>query len=103
RLNAFTEIAVTKLDVLGAYEHIPFAVAYELDGKRTTDMPTTTVLERAKPVYENCEGWHMPLDGIADRAHLPAAAQSYLKKIEATVGAPVGMVGIGPERAATLL
>ena len=103
RLNAFTEIAVTKLDVLGAYKDIPFAVAYELDGKRTTDMPPTTVLERATPVYENCAGWHVPLDGIADRAHLPAAAQSYLKKIEATVGAPVGMVGIGPERAATLL
>jgi adenylosuccinate synthase len=103
RLNAFTEIAVTKLDVLGAYEDIPFGVAYELDGKRTTDMPPTAVLERAKPVYETCVGWHVPLDGVADRAHLPALARAYLEKIEATVGAPVGMVGIGPERSATLL
>jgi len=103
RLNAFTEIAVTKLDVLGAYKDIPFGVAYELDGKRTTDMPPTAVLERATPVYENCAGWHVPLDGVADRAHLPALARAYLAKIEATVGAPVGMVGIGPERSATLL
>ncbi len=46
------------------------------------------------PVYE---------DGVADRAHLPAAARAYLAKIEATVGAPIGMVGVGPERTATLL
>ena len=103
RLNAFTEIAVTKLDVLGAYETIPFCVAYQLDGRRTTDMPPTNVLERATPLYEKCAGWRVPLDGTADRAHLPSAAKAYLAKIEATVGAPVGMVGIGPERSATLL
>jgi adenylosuccinate synthase len=55
------------------------------------------------PVYENCSGWRAPLDGIRDRAHLPREAKAYLQKIEATVGAPVGMVGIGPERSATLL
>ena len=103
RLNAFTEIAVTKLDVLGAYENIPFCVAYLLDGARTTDMPPTQVLERAMPVYESCSGWRAPLEGIRDRAHLPREATAYLEKIEATVGAPVGMVGIGPERSATLL
>ncbi len=103
RLNAFTEIAVTKLDVLGAYETIPFCVAYQLDGRRTTDMPPTNVLERATPMYEKCAGWHTGLEGVADRAHLPPEAKAYLAKIEATVGAPVGMVGIGPERSATLL
>ena len=103
RLNAFTEIAVTKLDVLGAYKDIPFCVAYELDGMRTTDMPPTLMLERVTPVYEHCEGWSVTLDGVTDRAHLPAAARAYLAKIEQTVGAPIGMVGIGPERTATLL
>jgi len=103
RLNAFTELAVTKLDVLGAYPTIPFAVAYEVEGRRTTDMPPTRLLERATPVYETLAGWCAPLDGVADRAHLPAAAKAYLAKIEETVGARVGMVGIGPERGATLL
>jgi adenylosuccinate synthase len=103
RLNAFTEIAVTKLDVLGAYDEIPFCVAYELDGARTCDMPPTRILERARPIYEKCAGWRTSLDGVADRAHLPANARTYLSKIEQTVGAPIGMVGIGPERSATLL
>jgi adenylosuccinate synthase len=103
RLNAFTELAVTKLDVLGAYKEIPFCVSYDVDGATTTDMPPTAVLERAIPRYEKLAGWCDPLTGVADRAHLPEAARAYLSRIEATVGAPVGMVGIGPERSATLL
>jgi adenylosuccinate synthase len=103
RLNAFTELAVTKLDVLGAYREIPFCVAYRIDGKTTTDMPPTAVLERATPVYETSAGWFGALTGVSDRDHLPKAARDYLAKIEATVGAPIGMVGIGPERSATLL
>jgi adenylosuccinate synthase len=103
RLNAFTELAVTKLDVLGAYREIPFCVAYQLDGRKTTDMPPTAVLERASPVYETCAGWCGALTGVSDREHLPKPAREYLAKIESSVGAPIGMVGIGPERSATLL
>ena len=103
RLNAFTEIAVTKLDVLGGYTEIPFCTAYDLDGAVTTDMPPTLILERAVPRYERLPGWTEDLAGCGDRAALPASARAYLRRIEETVGAPIGMVGIGPEREATLL
>ena len=103
RLNAFTEIAVTKLDVLGGYAEIPFCTAYELDGGATTDMPPTLILERAVPRYERLPGWTEDLASCRDRAGLPANARAYLRRIEETVGAPIGMVGIGPEREATLI
>ena len=103
RLNAFTELAVTKLDVLGAYDEIPFCVAYELDGAETTEMPPTHVLERARPRYERLRGWGRDISRTADRRSLPAEARAYLERIEQTVGAKVGMVGIGPERTATIL
>jgi len=103
RLNAFTEIAVTKLDMLGDYERIPFCTAYEIDGRVTTDMPPTAMLERATPRYEHLEGWGCAITAVTDRALLPLQAKAYLRRIEETVGAPVGMVGIGPERTATLL
>src|SRR5438093_7685146 len=103
RLNAFTELAVTKLDVLDVYERIPFCSSYELDGKRTSDMPTTLVLERARPCYETLEGWSTAITGVTERRALPAKATAYLDRIAETVGAPVGMIGVGPERAATLL
>ena len=103
RLNAFTELAVTKLDVLGTYDEIPFCVAYELDGRETTEMPPTRVLERARPRYERLRGWARDISRTADRRSLPAEARAYLERIEQTVGAKVGMVGIGPERTATIL
>ncbi|HET8569231.1 MAG TPA: adenylosuccinate synthetase, partial [Candidatus Limnocylindria bacterium] len=103
RLNAFTELAVTKLDVLGVYPEIPFAVAYTVDGRTTTDIPPTRVLERAEPVYERLAGWSGDISKVAARADLPDAARAYLRRIEETVGAPIGMVGIGPERTATII
>ncbi|HAF11068.1 MAG TPA: adenylosuccinate synthase [Chloroflexi bacterium] len=103
RLNAFTELAVTKLDMLGSYEEIPFCTAYSLDGRLTSDMPPTKLLDRATPHYERLRGWCQDIGAIREQAQLPAPARAYLKRIEETVGAPIGMVGVGPERNATLL
>ncbi|MEA2627489.1 MAG: adenylosuccinate synthase [Candidatus Binatota bacterium] len=103
RLNAFTELAVTKLDMLGTYDEIPFCTSYELDGRLTADMPPTKLLDRVTPHYENLRGWSLDIGAIRERSRLPDAARAYLKRIEETVGAPIGMVGVGPERSATLL
>ena len=99
RLNAFTELAVTKLDVLDVYERIPFCTRYDVDGASTCDMPTT----RARPCYETLPGWNTGIAGATERRLLPENARAYLARIEESVGARVGMVGIGPERTATLL
>ncbi|TMG66341.1 MAG: adenylosuccinate synthase [Chloroflexi bacterium] len=103
RLNAFTELAVTKLDVLDVYERIPFCTRYDVDGASTCDMPTTHALERARPCYETLPGWNTGIAGATERRLLPENARAYLARIEESVGARVGMVGIGPERTATLL
>ena len=94
---------MTKLDVLDVYREIPFCAMYELDGCTTSDMPPTAILERAKPRYETLVVWLEPITGLQERAGLPKAAKAYLERIEQTVGAPIGMVGVGPERTATLL
>ena len=56
RMQGTTDVAFTVLDVLGYLEEIPVCVAYEIDGEITTDFPTTHLLEKAKPVYENSSG-----------------------------------------------
>ena len=56
-----------------------------------------------RPCYETLPGWNTPITAIAERRALPDNAQKYLSRIEQTVGAPIGMVGVGPERTATLL
>ena len=94
---------MTKLDVLDVYERIPFCTRYDVDGASTCDMPTTHALERARPCYETLPGWNTGIAGATERRLLPENARAYLARIEESVGARVGMVGIGPERTATLL
>ncbi len=103
RLNLFTDIAVTKLDVLDVYERIPVAVRYRLGERETVDMPPTGLLERAEPVYETLLGWCEPITATRSRDALPGRARAYLDRIAALVGAPVSMISVGPERRATIL
>ena len=52
RINGFTEIDWTKLDVLGGLDVLKICVAYELDGKEIHEMPPqASALARCKPIY----------------------------------------------------
>ena len=58
RINGLTDIFLTKLDVLTGWEKIPVCVAYEIDGKRSEELPMTqTEFHHAKPIYEMLPGW----------------------------------------------
>ena len=57
RMQGTTDVAFTVLDVLGYLDEIPVCTGYEIDGKVTTDFPTTGLLEKAKPVFEVLPGW----------------------------------------------
>ncbi len=78
RLQGTTELALTKLDVLGYLKQIPVCTHYELDGTRTGDFPFPSALDRAKPVIEMLEGWDCDISGppettsITWRSSLPA-------------------------------
>ena len=61
RLQGATDVAFTVLDVLGYLDEIPVCTGYEIDGKVTTEFPTTTLLEKAKPVLETLPGWKLSL------------------------------------------
>jgi len=115
RINGFTGLALTKLDVLGGLDELNICVAYELDGKEILEMPASaTALARCKPVYVTMPGFPsqtlIEWLGIAKKANdeklgfsiLPTAAQQYIKRIEAIVGVPCSSVGVGPDRDATI-
>ena len=115
RINGFTGIALTKLDVLGGLEEIKICVAYELDGKKILEMPSSaSAIARCKPIYISMPGFPgQTLDewlDIAKKANsdgvgfsaLPAAAQNYIAKLETLIGVPCTSVGVGPDRDATI-
>ena len=56
RINGFTGLALTKLDVLGGLDELKICVAYELDGKEITELPPPPLLSpAANPSTSPCQ------------------------------------------------
>ena len=97
-VQAATEIALTKLDVLDYMEKIPVCTHYLLDGKQTDSFPFPTALKDAEPVIEYFDGWKCDISGVRRFEDLPKAAQEYVLYIEKAIGCPITYVSVGPER-----
>ena len=98
RLQGATDVAFTVLDVLGYLDEIPVCVGYDIDGKVTTDFPTTHLLEKAKPVYEVLPGWKCDIRGIKNYEELPENCRKYIEFIEKQIGFSITMISNGPGR-----
>ncbi len=99
-LNGFSEIAITKLDVLDGMPELKICTGYRLpDGCAVDYVPDTPLYETVQPVYESWPGWPKNSTGQARSwAQLPAAAQNYLKRVEELVHVPISYVSVGPAR-----
>ena len=98
RLQGTTDVAFTVLDVLGYLDEIPVCIGYEIDGKVTTDFPTTAILKKAKPVYEILPGWKSDIRVIKKYEDLPENCRNYIEFVERHIGYPITMVSNGPGR-----
>ncbi|MDD3219597.1 MAG: adenylosuccinate synthase [Lachnospiraceae bacterium] len=98
RMQGTTDVAFTVLDVLGYLEEIPVCTGYEIDGVVTTEFPTTSQLEKAKPVIEVLPGWNQDIRGIRKYEDLPENCRKYVEFIEERIGFPITMVSNGPGR-----
>ena len=98
RIQGTTDVAFTVLDVLGYLDEIPVCVAYDIDGRITTEFPTTGLLEKAKPVIETLPGWNCDIRGIKKYEDLPENCRKYVEFIEEKIGFPITMVSNGPGR-----
>ncbi len=102
RVNGITSLALTKLDVLSAFDELPVCAAYRLrDGTETRDFPAhQSDFHHAEPVYEMLAGWAEPLDEVDSVAELPEAARAYVEFVERELGVEVSLIGTGAEREA---
>ncbi|MDQ1430046.1 MAG: adenylosuccinate synthase [Actinomycetota bacterium] len=105
RLNTCSEIAITKLDVLAPFAELKVCVAYEGDdGTRYDHVPYhQSVLHKVRPVYETLAGWKSEIDQCGRVEDFPPEARDYLRFVEKTVGVPISFVGVGPDRAQTVV
>ena len=104
RLAGIDCLAVALLDVLDGFPEINLCEAYELDGQRITDFPShCDDLARAKPIYRTLPGWSEDTTGVRRMDDLPQNARNYLETISEFVGAKLAYVGVGPDRAQTIV
>lgn len=99
RVNGLTDLALTKLDVLSAFDTIKVCVAYDCDGTRYTSVPEHRELfAHAKPIYEELPGWNCDITGCRAFEDLPAEARSYVEFVEDLAHTRVSIIGVGAER-----
>ncbi|MGJ6979939.1 adenylosuccinate synthase [Aestuariimicrobium soli] len=98
-VNAFTDIFLTKLDILSGWEKIPVCVAYDVKGVRHDTMPMTqSDLHHAKPIYEFLDGWTEDISSARSFEELPANCQAYVRFLEQKIGCRISGIGVGPGR-----
>lgn len=97
-VQAATEIALTKLDVLSYMDKIPVCTKYSVNGVETDEFPFPSALDSAEPIVEYFEGWKCDISAVRTWEELPKAAQAYVEYIEKAIGTPITYVSVGPER-----
>lgn len=99
RVNGFTGIAVTKLDILDGIEKIKVCVAYKYGNTSIEEFPKELeILENCTPVYEELPGWSEKTAGIKDYENLPKNAKNYLQFIEDSLKVKIQIVSTGQKR-----
>jgi adenylosuccinate synthase len=99
RLNGVTEIQISLLDVLDVFEEINVCTSYSVGGAEIRHVPTRSdLISEVKPVYTQLKGWQQDITHSRTADDLPEYAHGYVTYLEAILGSPVTMAGVGPER-----
>lgn len=103
-VNAFTDVFLTKLDILSGWKKIPVCVAYDVNGVRHDTMPMTqSELHHATPVYEYLDGWDEDISEARSFDDLPENCQKYVRFLEERIGCRISGIGVGPGRDQTIM
>ncbi len=103
RLNGFTDLVITKMDVLDKFKEIKVCIGYTLNGKKVDYFNCDAqMLTGVKPVYKILKGWNKNLKSAVKYTDLPKEAIRYINEITRYTGVPVSIISVGPERNKTI-
>ena len=99
QLNGFTELILTKVDVLTGLPEIKLCVGYEINGQKVDYVPADLEsFAQIKPIYETLPGWKSLPDHIKNIDECPLELKSFIKKIEDFTGNSISLISYGPDR-----
>lgn len=102
-INGVTELIMMKADVLSPFKTIRVCTHYDVNGKKTDQLPFDLCQVDAQPVYKDIKGWNCSLDQVTNPDRMPKELLEYILFIERETGVPVSVVSVGPDRKQTIL
>ncbi len=101
-LSGVNELSLALLDVLSGFEELKICTGYKVGGELVTDFDATA-MEGVECVYETLPGWKEEISHVRQFEQLPIEAREYVQAVEGLVGRPVGFIGVGADRQATIV
>ena len=104
RINGFTEVTITRLDILDIIPRLKICTGYQLDGQEIDYFPANiAAVERCQPIYEELEGWQSPTSDIREFQQLPLKARQYIERLEELIACRAGIISVGANREQTII
>ena len=100
-INGVTKLIMMKSDVLDTFTTIKACVAYNINGKITTELPYDLAKD-VVPVYKEIKGWQTDLTQCTSEEQLPQAFLDYITFLEKELETPISIISVGPDRAQTI-
>ena len=100
-INGVTKLIMMKSDVLDTFATIKACVAYNINGKITTELPYDLAKD-VEPVYKEIKGWQTDLTQCTSEEQLPQAFLDYITFLEKELETPISIISVGPDRAQTM-
>ncbi len=99
RINGFSALALTKLDVLDRFERIGICHTYRFGEKKTDKFPASVhLLESCQAEIEMLDGWDEDVSKCKRYSDLPLNARKYVETLEEISTVPIKYVSVGVER-----
>lgn len=101
-INGVTKLIMMKSDVLDTFSTIKACVAYNVNGKETTELPYS-LENNVTPIYKEIQGWQTNLTKCTKEEELPQAFKDYINFLEKELETPIVILSVGPDRAQTIV
>ena len=101
-INGVTKLIMMKSDVLDTFATIKACVAYNVNGKETTELPYS-LENNVTPIYKEIQGWQTDLTKCTKEEELPQAFKDYINFLEKELETPIVILSVGPDRAQTII